>query len=664
MRDYTTIDSEVKNRGRLRPMAFERRSVPITEDDATIRAALDNAAVGALLPAVAAVTGRLDLLHVDLRPDPSNVFDPEGGLTEGQLREARDLASAALAEWRDLGCPAPAVPDDATLLRLMAHVVGEENEGAYFELLKEELALGGVDHRVPSWHAADVAPSQAMRVVIVGAGMSGLVMAHRLQQAGVPFTIIEKNDDVGGTWFENLYPGCRVDVPNVLYSYSFAQKVWPQHFSTQSTLLDYFRLCADEFDLRRHIRFGTEVDNATWDENQGVWRVQVRTAADGTTEVLETEALVSAVGQLNRPKFPDIEGMESFEGATFHSARWRHDVDLTGKRVAVIGTGASAAQFIPIVADQVGDGGSLTIFQRTANWLIPSPDYHEDVSAGLRWVYEHVPGYSQWHRLWLFWRTHEGLLPGAVVDPAWPDQERSVSAINELIRLVLVDYLTTEIGDRPDLLAKITPDYPPIAKRIIRDNGVWARTLKQPNVTLLTDGIERIDHAGVATRDGGHHEFDVIIYGTGFHASEFLTPMTVRGVDGVDLHERWAGDARAYLGITVPEFPNLFCMYGPNTNIVINGSIIYFSECEAHYISECLRLLLAEGKQSLACRAEVHDEFNDRVDAANKAMAWGASSVSSWYKNANGRVAQNWPFSLLDYWEQTRTPNPADYHLS
>ncbi len=644
-------------------MAFERQSVPITEDDATIRAALDGAAVGALLPAVAAITGSLDLLRVDLRPDPTNVFDPEGGLTEEQLSAARDLAAAALVSWRDRGCPSPEVPDDATLVQLMAHVVGEENEGAYFGLLKEELALGGIDQRQPAWRADEVAPDRALRVVIVGAGMSGLVMAHRLQQAGVSFTIVEKNDDVGGTWFENLYPGCRVDVPNVLYSYSFAQKVWPQHFSTQSTLLEYFRSCADEFDLRRHIQFGAEVVDATWDDSRAVWCVRVRRGVNGVEEVLEAEALVSAVGQLNRPKFPVIEGMDTFAGATFHSARWRHDIDLTGKRVAVIGTGASAAQFIPIVAEHVGEAGSLTIFQRTANWLIPSPDYHEDISPGLRWVYEHVPGYSQWHRLWLFWRTHEGLLPGAVVDPGWADQDRSVSAINELIRLVLIEYLTAEIGDDPELLAKVTPDYPPIAKRIIRDNGIWSRTLKRSNVTLRTDGIDCIESGGVLTRDGEHLEFDVIIYGTGFHASEFLTPMTVRGVDGVDLHERWAGDARAYLGITVPEFPNLFCMYGPNTNIVINGSIIYFSECEAHYITECLRLLLEGGKRSLTCRAEVHDEFNERVDTANKAMAWGASSVSSWYKNANGRVAQNWPFSLLQYWEQTRSPNPSDFHL-
>jgi 4-hydroxyacetophenone monooxygenase len=372
------------------------------------------------------------------------------------------------------------------------------------------------------------------------------------------------------------------------------------------------------------------------------------------------QAVISAVGQLNRPNMPDIAGIDDFGGPAFHSARWDATVDLRGKRVAVIGTGASAAQFIPLVAEQADE---LVIFQRTPNWLVPTPDYHDAVSDEMLWLQEFLPGYAQWYRLWLFWRTHEGLLPAARVDPEWQPQEQSVSAPNEFVRLLLAAYLEAELADHPELLAKVVPTYPPIAKRIIRDNGIWATTLKRPNVELVTEPIERMTAHGVETADGVHHNADVVIYGTGFQASQFLTPMRVTGSGGVDLHERWQGDARAYLGITVPDFPNLFCLYGPNTNIVINGSIVFFSECEVRYILESLRLLLKGGYRSLNCRHDIHDAFNARIDAANRQMAWGASTVNSWYKNRTGRVAQNWPFSLLEYWQETQAPDPTDYEL-
>jgi 4-hydroxyacetophenone monooxygenase len=469
--------------------------------------------------------------------------------------------------------------------------------------------------------------------------------------------ILDKNADVGGTWFENTYPGCRVDVANHLYNYSFTQHGWPQHFSDQATLLEHFRRCVDDFGLRPHIRFETEVLDAEFVAESSTWHVHVR-AADGTADTLEVQAVISAVGQLNRPSLPDIEGRDEFAGPAFHSARWDHDVDLRGKRVAVIGTGASAAQLIPIVAEQAAE---LTIFQRTANWLFDTPEYHDDLTDGHRWLLDHVPSYAQWSRLWLFWRTHEGLLPAARVDPAWQPQDRSVSEGNEMVRELLTDYLHAQFGDHPELLAKVVPTYPPIAKRILRDNGIWARTLTRDNVALVTEPIDAITATAVRTADGVDHEVDVVIYGTGFQASRFLTPMRVVGRDGIDLHERWGGDARAYLGITVPDFPNLFCLYGPNTNIVINGSIVYFSECGTDYIVACIRQLLEGGHQTLECRREVHDAFNERVDEENLQMAWGVSTVNSWYKNATGRVAQNWPFSLLEYWQRTRAPDPADY---
>jgi len=351
--------------------------------------------------------------------------------------------------------------------------------------------------------------------------------------------------------------------------------------------------------------------------------------------------------------------MDRFEGPSFHSARWRPEVELGGRRVAVIGTGASAMQLIPVVAEKAAE---LLVFQRTPAWLVPPPDYHDPVGEGPRWLYRHVPYYSEWNRIWIFWRMGDGALAAATVDPAWKESRDAVSAENDLLRQISTAYLTNEFADRPDLLEKVLPDYPISAKRMIRDNGIWARTLKRPNVRLLTEGIREITPGGLVCGRGVEHPVDVIVYGTGFQASRFLTPMQITGRGGVLLHERWQGDdARAYLGLTVPGFPNFFMLYGPNTNIVVNGSIIYFSECGVRYLMECLRTLLEQGRSALDLRESVHEAFNEAVDAANRQRTWGVSRVNSWYKNARGRSAQNWPFTLLEYWKRTKTVDPAEY---
>ncbi len=490
--------------------------------------------------------------------------------------------------------------------------------------------------------------------------MSGLCAAIRLQQAEIPFVIFEKSEEVGGTWHDNVYPGCRVDVSNHFYSYSFAQDFeWPQLFSTQPILLEYFQHVADAFGLREHIRFGTEVKKATFDEDTGAWRLDVE-ADDGTSEAVGAQVLVSGMGQLNRPRMPDIEGMESFAGPSFHSARWDQGVDLAGKRVAVIGTGASACQFIPIVADEASE---LTVFQRTPPWLLPTLDYHEDVPSGLQWLYRHVPFYAQWYRFWLFWSTAEGLLETVVVDPEWSERKDSVSELNDQVRLLLTEYLKEATGGDAELLEKMTPDYPPFSKRFVRDNGILPRTFARDDVQLETAGIDRITEHGILTKDGREIAADVIVYGTGFTASEFLMPLEVEGRGGRRLHDEWNGDGRAYLGITVPHFPNLFLLYGPNTNIVVNGSIIFFTECEVDYLLAAIETLLRDGKNALDCRTDVHDAYNERIDTDNENRAWGAATVNTWYKNRYGRVSQNWPHGLLEYWKQTRTVDPGDYEF-
>jgi len=632
---------------------------PITDDDGAIAAALQHAHVPSLLAALVHLTGDRTLIRGSIRPAAEFFGDPQGGITPPQQAEVRAMALDALRAYRDAGCPRPLAPPDDAVREIVNFMVADTLPEPYTEFLRSELALRGEDpYGQPAIERTPAAARAGFRVLVIGAGMSGILAAIRLREAGIPCVVVEKNADVGGTWFENTYPGCRVDSPNHTYSYSFEPNDWPQHFSDQQTLLGYFRRVADQYGVRPLVRFNTEVEAAVFDEAAGCWRVTVRSGT--ATEVLTANAVIAATGQLNRPRWPDIPGREQFRGISFHSAQWQHGHDLAGKRIAVIGTGASAFQFVPVIAEQAAE---LRVFQRTPPWMSPTPDYFNEIPAGKHWLLNHVPYYAEWYRFWMFWRTAEGLLGSVRRDPSWNDQNGAVSARNDALRQLLTAYITELCGDDQELLARSIPQYPVAGKRMLRDDGRYLRTLRRDNVHLLTDRIEAITETGVRTADGTLHEVDVIIYGTGFHADRFLWPMRVIGRGGVDLQQHWDGDPRAYLGITIPGFPNLFCCYGPNTNIVVNGSIIFFSECEVRYILGCIGLLLETGSRALDCRQDVHDAYNRAVDAENARMAWGAPNVRSWYKNAKGRVTQNWPFTLLEYWQRTRAPDAADYQL-
>jgi 4-hydroxyacetophenone monooxygenase len=629
---------------------------------ARLEGALADAHLPALLMSLVHLTGDAGLLTPERRAIYEPLAEPsEGGYSPKVQAEIRALAKTAISAYFD-GAPIPPEPSRATIRKMMDFDAGADIPEHYVQFLMDELGLGGVDTKTPRWEGVSLkAAASRMKVLVIGAGMSGLLMGFRLRQAGVPFTILDKNPDVGGTWLENVYPGCRVDNPNHMYSYSFEPNHdFPQHFSTQPVLLDYFRRFADRHDLRRDIRFETTVEAAIWDEAAALWRVTV-TTIDGRRETLEANAVVSAVGQLNRPRYPDIEGVGSFEGPAFHSARWRQDVDLTGKRVAVIGTGASAYQFVPEIAPRAGH---VEVFQRTPPWATPAPHYHDDVTDGKKWLLEHVPYYDKWYRFFLFWILTDGVYEAVKGDADWNGPTNAVGVANAQHRELLAEAMRIQAPDRPDIIEKVVPQYPFGGKRPLVDNGVWINALKRDNVDLITTPIARVTPRGVETRDGAEHAADVLIYGTGFQASRFLWPMRVVGRGGVDLETAWNGDARAYLGMTAPGFPNLFIIYGPNTNIVINGSIVFFSECSVRYVAGCIKLLAQTGARAMEVRRDVHDAFNVKVDKANALMAWGSPHVTSWYKNATGRVSQNWPFPIVEYWNQTVAPNPQDFVLT
>ena len=634
----------------------------MARDAQMIDQALAEAHLPALLMSLVHITGDASLLSEDMRPVYDFFADGRfGGYSPEQQDALRAKARAVITDFLASDGALPPPPAEPTIRRMMDFVAGVEAPERYVPLLMEELSVDGVDRKLPQWDTPELKAAAARtKVLIIGAGMSGLLTAIRLQQAGVAFEILEKNDDVGGTWLENTYPGCRVDNPSHLYSLSFEPNhAWPQHFSTQPVLLQYFRDCADRYGLRPHIRFRTTVQEARYDEAAKLWRLLIK-RPDGAEETLTANAVVSAVGQLNQPRLPDIKGRDSFQGEAFHSAQWRGDVDLSGKRVAMIGTGASAFQIVPEIAPVTS---ALVVFQRTPPWLGPTPNYHSDVTDGERWMLLNVPFYEKWYRFWLFWMLTDGLLDAITSDPDYKGPPTAVSEANAMMREMLIEAMRAQCGGDEDLLDKITPRYPLGGKRSVRDNGVWIAALRRPNVRLVTDAITEITPTGVVTADGTHHEVDVIIYGTGFNASDFLRTFKAHGRGGVELHDQWKGDARAYLGMTIPNFPNFFVVYGPNTNIVVNGSIIFFSECSVRYIVEALKMLAETGHATLEPKQSVHDEFNAKVDAANNGMAWGAPQVSSWYQNATGRVSQNWPFRLIDYWTATLKPNPDDFIL-
>jgi 4-hydroxyacetophenone monooxygenase len=625
-----------------------------------LEVALAEAHIPTLVMSLVQLTGDLSWLEGE-RPVYMPFGDGQGDLSPAFQAKVRAAAAEAMQAY-NAGRPLPPPPSEATVRRMIDYIAGQDVPDHYVPFLMEELGLDDIDTKRPHWETPKLKAAAAkLKVLIIGAGMSGLLTAIRLQQAGVDFEIIEKNPDVGGTWLENIYPGCRVDSPNHMYSYSFEPNhEWPQRYSTQDVLLAYFQRTADKHGLRRHIRFETTVLESVFDEAKGAWRTTVRDK-DGREEVLESNAVVSAVGQLNQPRLPDIKGIDRFKGEAFHSARWPKDFDPKGKRIAVIGTGASAFQFVPKIAP---DAAKLEVFQRTPPWMAPTLDYHEDVGEGKKALIEHVPFYDKWYRFYLFWTMTDGVYEAVKADEGWAGPDNAVGEANAFLRAMLIEAIRPQTEGRPDLFDKVVPAYPFGGKRSLRDNGVWIEALKRPNVDLVTTPITKITETGLITADGAHHDVDVIIYGTGFHASKFLKDIKVVGRGGVELHDQWAGDARAYLGITAPGFPNFFAIYGPNTNIVVNGSIIFFSECAVRYIMGALELLAETGAASLEVKTDVHDAFNARVDAMNAKMAWGAPQVTSWYKNDKGRVSQNWPFPLVDYWRATLKPDPADFVLT
>lgn len=617
-----------------------------------IDSAVDKLNVMALLMSVVHRTGDLSVLRGSLRSVAQNPLEQAAGaeLVDGFTREdaekIRAMARQAFADGTNEARELTA----AELDEMVSFIAGSpypENIAA----VCRELTSGGAPEASP------VPGADQFPVAIIGAGQGGVAAGVRLQQLGIPYVLFEKNTGVGGTWFENTYPGVRVDVPGHTYHLSYAPNhEWSSYFPLGDEIRRYYQDVSDKLGVSAHTRYGCEVISAVYDEASGNWKLTVRTAQG--TEELTFRAVISAVGQLNRPRWPEIEGLQSFKGKLVHSAMWPKDLDLTGLRVGVIGSGATAFQIIP-QAERMA--ARTVVLQRSPAWMYYNTIYANEVSDAEKWALRTLPHYANWYRFALLHAGFEGVYKETRVDPEWT-KPGSVSALNENLRIGLTQYLESQVKD-PALLAKLTPDYPPFGKRILQDEGTYLRAMQSEKVTLDTSRVKRVTETGIVTEEG-EYELDVLICATGFMADRFLFPMEIHGVGGVLLSDVWHGtDARAYLGMTVPEFPNFFCIYGPNTNSVVSGSLVINAEYQSAYIGQCLEKLIREGRKSITVRKDVHDAYNDEVDHLNATSAWGVDVVSNWYKNKQGRVTANLPLRPLDYWSRLREPDFAEYEF-
>tara|TARA_R100000935_G_scaffold58904_1_gene99394 strand:- start:18890 stop:20836 length:1947 start_codon:yes stop_codon:yes gene_type:complete len=617
--------------------------------------AVEIANIPTLLMVLHQITGDSCWLQAPYAPRRARGLDDNdtGGLSEDIQREIRVAARKAILNYRSGEAIAVAAPDAELSARMLSHSMAEEVTPAYGEIVSQE--VGGT-----SFLQAPFDVPAGFRALIVGAGMSGICMAIRLKAAGIDFDIVEKETDFGGTWRENRYPGAGVDTPNHLYSYSFAQYDWSHYFALQGELWDYFRKVANDNGLALHTEFGTKVDTARYDEDANEW-VVTTVGPKGTAQTRRYSALFSAVGLLSVPMVPDIPGLSSFAGPLVHPAEWPEGLDLSGKRVAIVGNGASAMQIVPAIADSVSQ---MAIFARSKQWAAPFPQFRKPVPAPIRWLLQEVPLYQKWYRQRLAWTFNDRVHASLQIDHDYPEPARAINATNDRHRTAFVDYVKDELGDRQDLLEKVLPDYPPFGKRMLLDNG-WFRTVARDHVTLIDQHLKEVRDNTLIASDGTTQEADVLIMATGFKVAQMISSYEVIGRDGKRLRDEWDDDnARAFLGSTVPGFPNFFTLLGPNTGLGHGGSVITPVESQIHYIMKLLETTFAQGAGTVEVRREPFEAYNTRVDEAHGNMVWTHKGMDNWYRNPRGRVVALTPWRHDDFWRMTRDIDLTDYTLT
>lgn len=624
----------------------------------------------AVLPGTAAtlrgllyfLTADEDLQRIKVEKGPGFVTSNAAYVNDPKDLEAlRQKAIALLKSYRD-GKAEPPVADKIAPIRLMKSLslaTGFDVPEAEYDFWYEEFAFDPLARRL-KWDKKPKEKVEAFKVFVIGAGLNGINAAIQLKLAGFSFEVLEKNAGVGGTWHQNHYPGARVDLPSQMYSHLFAVNYPFKHtFAPQPENEAYANWCVDHFGVREKIRFKTEVVSLRWNERVSMWDVKVRNEA-GVEEDLQANAIISAVGLFDRPGDPSFPGLEKFKGRKMHTAKYDNALDMSKSRVAVIGTGATGLQ---LTADLAPTVKHLTVFQRSAGWILPFPGYRDPMPEPARWYRENMPYAANFGRAAFTFLTGDHDMWAAFgVDPNWKDPN-TLNQDNYNLREVCVNYLQTKLGHRPDLMKKALPNYPPLSKRFILDNGFYD-TLLRDNVELVTEPIDHFDENGIVTKDGRQIPLDVVIFATGFRANDYFYPMHIEGRDGTTIDEIWKKDgARAYWGVAIPRLPNFFSLYGPNCNGKIAGPVPW-GEMQTRFALTCFRRLIENGWKSIEVRQDAYDEFNAELDRQLADSIWMDKRQTSYYRNEFGRSATNSPWKASQLYEAWKEPKLDHYHIT
>ncbi|MEO1969137.1 MAG: NAD(P)/FAD-dependent oxidoreductase [Sphingomonadaceae bacterium] len=630
---------------------IHRPVAPEHVDWTLLNTGIEKANIPALLMILYQVSGDERWLNEPYAPKRSPGLDDNdsGQLPEPIQQEIRSAAKSAIADWvRGAKLKVPR-PDNARLAEMLSVAMTEHVPQEYGDII-----AAGMEYEAIARTASDGESEKT--AIIIGGGVSGICAGIELDRLGIAYTLFEKNEDFGGTWFENRYPGCGVDTPSLTYTFSCRPNDWSKYFPLRDEIEGYLLDTARSFGLYDNAQFNTKVEEARWNEGTGRWDVTI-TNPDGKREKHSADYLFSAVGILNIPQYPRIEGLNGFTGQVYHTSRWPKDARFAGKRVAVIGNGASGMQVAPAIADEVAE---MTIFARSKQWAAPFPQFHKDIPEGVRYLMQVMPLYRAWLEQRLSWTFNDRVHGTLFRDPDWAHPDRAVNEINDGHRRAFTRYVTQELEDRPDLIEQVLPDYPPFAKRMLLDNG-WYRTIKKPHVRLIPEHLAKVEGSRLISSSGESVEADVIILATGFQTTNVLGSYDIIGRDGQLLHDKWGqDDAAAYLGTLVPGFPNFFILLGPNVGSGHGGSMIRNIENQMHYAGQVVLAARKQGAISVEVRSYVYEEYRRKIDEAHEKLVWTHPGTENWYRNSNGRVVAITPWRNDAFWRMTRSPNEAD----
>jgi 4-hydroxyacetophenone monooxygenase len=629
-------------------------------DENFIREAIQDASANTLRLALLQVTGDKELESMPVSKKEIRygwLYDYV--LSESDEKKVKEKAIDYLLKGPREAPPPPPKEDVHRLIDIFSDEPLTNAPEDFFDYEEgyEELALEDYPRDVKWTKQPSAETLEGWKVLIIGAGISGIAAGILLKRLGIPFEILERQGGVGGTWLLNTYPEARVDTLSFLFQYKFVKNYkWTEHFASRAETQKYLSFVANEHGILDNCRFNREVLAANWNESSAKWRVKVK-HNDGREELLVANAVISASGLFSTPNLPDIPGIDSFKKPIFHTAQWNHGVNYHGKKVAVIGTGSSGTQVSPGLAPHVQ---KLAVYQRTPNWIVKIDGYRKSVSSHMRWMCDNMPYYWNWFCFAAFFRSMH-IAELQYYDKEWQAQGGGVNRRNDGIRRALTEFMEEKFADRPDLLEKVKPRHAPLVRRLVVDNGFYD-AIQRPNVELVTENIDRITEKGILSADGKEREFDLIVLAGGFKVSQYLWPVQYIGREGMTLEKAWAKDgARSYLGEVMPYYPNLFTMYGPNHQ-PRGGSLYSAGESWARYAVASIVGMIERGAKSMEVKKDVFDRYQEKLDQANKRIIWEMAD-SGYYVNKHGRQAVNMPWTTAEYHRLIRRPNFEDFDL-